>query len=781
MSVSPVHLASRGAGGAVIAVMAAVVALVFCSSGFAADDIPAGKYHIASVVTAGTRNLYESAILTKVRSRAGELFDPEVAAADAKRIAEVKGVQYAYYNAELKDDQVTLTFVVIERLLVRGIWFQGNKKFSDSSLEKKLSFKQGDYLDNLMIEAGIKDMLQQYHEKGYAFAEITTDKNDMETGRVLFLVKEGPRVKVTQVNFSGNDQISSGHLRDVVAVKTRRLIFWQRHYEEKELKEDVDKLREVYLKKGFLDVKVRSGVEFAPDNSWVHVTYYIEEGPVYHVGKLDIKGGDFFTYEELTQDLKLKPGEICTPQGAEFDKKKVVGMFLAAGFIDVRVDQTRTFTAGAIADIHYDIKPGERYKIGFVTITGNEQTQDKVVRRILDERDFSPGQWYNARDAEGSGQGALEKQINAQALTQSAVITPVGDKPETRDAQVSLTEGQTGMVMVGAGVSTDSGLVGQVVFEQRNFDIGNWPSSFGDFVSGKGFKGAGQIFRISLEPGTEYSQYGVTFTEPYLNDKPISMTVGSNRYVRGFDDYDELRTKGFIDFDKRYKSGWHAGVGFRVEQVKIDEIDSGAPKQIWDFEGSNMVYGVRPHIGYDTTDDRYYPTKGYSFNAGYEQCTGVETFGTVDSSIRWYKTVAEDFFERKTVLATKVQGGMTAANAPFFEKFYAGGTGSMRGFEYQGISPRAGEDETAIGSDWIFLANSELAVPLNSDVFSALFFVDSGTVQTGPYRVAAGTGLQIMVPQILGPVPMRFEFAVPLQKGDQDKTRVFSFSITRLF
>jgi outer membrane protein insertion porin family len=222
-------------------------------------------------------------------------------------------------------------------------------------------------------------------------------------------------------------------------------------------------------------------------------------------------------------------------------------------------------------------------------------------------------------------------------------------------------------------------------------------------------------------------------------------------------------------------------VGFRVEQVKIDEIDSEAPKQITDFSGSNMVYGVRPHIGFDTTDDRFYPTKGYSFNAGYEQNTGVETFGTVDSSLRWYKTVAEDFFERKTVLATKIQGGMTAANAPFFEKFYAGGTGSMRGFQYQGISPRAGSDETAIGSDWVFLANTELAVPLNSDVFSALFFVDSGTVQTGPYRVAAGSGLQIMVPQILGPVPMRFEFAVPLKKGEQDETRVFSFSITRLF
>jgi outer membrane protein insertion porin family len=772
---------TRNASGIKIAMMTLVAVLLLGATGAMAEGIEGGRYHVGSVRIAGNKNVTEAAVLAKVRSRTGELFLPEVAAEDAKRMAEVKGIQYAYYNTELKDDKVDLTFVVIERLIVRGIVFNGNKKYGDSSLEKKLNFKRGDYLDKLMVEAGLKDMIEFYREKGYAFAEVAVDKNELETGRVVYNVNEGPRVKVTAIKFSGNRLLKSGNLRDVVKVSVRKWLFFQGHYHDKQVEEDVIRLQKTYLKRGFLDVKVSSSTDFSPDKGKVRITFIIEEGPIYTVRQLAIKGNEFFTEEDLTSDLKLKTGEVFTPEKAEFDTKKIRGKYQSTGFIDVGVEQSRAFAGPAQVDAKFDITQGDRFKIGKVNITGNDQTQDKVVRRILDEQDFSPGQWYNAAKADGSGQADLEKTVNAIALTQSTVISPSGDKPGVRDAQVSVTEGMTGMVMVGAGVSTDSGVVGQLVFEQRNFDISAWPASFGDFASGKAFKGAGQIFRISLEPGTEYSQFSVSFTEPYLNDKPIAMTIGASRYIRGQEAYDELRTKGYIDFEKRYKNGWRAGVGFRIEQVTVSNVDANAPSEISDWRGSNMLLGVRPHFGYDTTDDRFYPTKGFFFNTGIEQVTGDATFTTLDGTFRWYKTVAEDFFERKTVLATKLQAGVTSAAAPPFEKFYAGGTGSMRGFEYHGVSKRAGEDEVPVGSDWIFLANTELAVPLNSEVFSALFFVDSGTVQTGPYRIAVGTGLQIMVPQILGPVPMRFEFAVPLRKDDKDETRVFSFSITRLF
>jgi outer membrane protein assembly factor BamA len=193
--------------------------------------------------------------------------------------------------------------------------------------------------------------------------------------------------------------------------------------------------------------------------------------------------------------------------------------------------------------------------------------------------------------------------------------------------------------------------------------------------------------------------------------------------------------------------------------------------------------GARIGAGRDLTDDRFNPTKGYSFDFGYEQVAGDHTFGIASGVYRRYKTISEDLAERKTVLALKLLGATTVGDAPPFEKFYAGGTGTygIRGFKYRGISKRSGVDDDPIGSKWIFLANAEATVPLSSDTFSALFFVDSGMIDSGGYRASVGTGIQILIPQWFGPVPMRLEIAAPLMKDSKDDTQVFSFSVGRLF
>ena len=104
----------------------------------------------------------------------------------------------------------------------------------------------------------------------------------------------------------------------------------------------------------------------------------------------------------------------------------------------------------------------------------------------------------------------------------------------------------------------------------------------------------------------------------------------------------------------------------------------------------------------------------------------------------------------------------------------------MRGFAYRGVSPRSGVDDDP-GSDWLFLASAEVIKPLSSDSFAALFFIDSGMIDSGGYRASVGTGIQILIPQWFGPVPMRLELATPLMKDGKDDTQVFSFSVGRLF
>ncbi len=302
--------------------------------------------------------------------------------------------------------------------------------------------------------------------------------------------------------------------------------------------------------------------------------------------------------------------------------------------------------------------------------------------------------------------------------------------------------------------------------------------------------------RFALEPGTRVSQYSVTFSEPYFQDKPLSLNVRGSSWEREIERrggsrlYDEGRTKGYVGFEKRYENRWRRSLGFRVENVDVDSIYSYAPKEIKDVEGDTFLAGVRVGLGRELTDDRFNPSKGYKFNASYEQVAGDETFGILQGSCIGYRTLHEDLAERKTVLAMKLLAATTLSYAPPFEKFHGGGTGvyGIRGFEYRGVSTRglqtniaSSERKDPIGSDWIFLANAEVSVPLVSDNFAALFFVDSGAIDTGNYRAAIGTGIQILIPQWAGPMPMRFEFAVPFMKDDEDEMRVFSFSMRGLF
>jgi len=742
---------------------------------------------IGSVETAGNRSIGDEQILSRVRSRAGELFNPDTAAADARRIAELTGVQYSYYNTAVVDGRLVLTFVVVEKGIIRSVVFEGNRNWSAKSLAKKVHFKKGDYLDPVLAEVGRRSLVEFYHGKGYAFAEVTLDSDGLCDGDLIYRITEGPRVKIKKVRFSGNKDIRASALRKIIKTKKKKFFIWSRYYDEQKAAADVTKLQNLYQKKGYLDAEVRLEPRFNDRKDAVEVVFVIDQRSIYTIADVVITGEEYFTRAELAEQIKSQPGEVYSEQRAESDSERLLKLYREQGFVDAAVEHRRNFVSRNRVSVEFTIKPGRRFRIGRIAISGNEQTADKVVRRVLDEYDFKPGQWYNADTARGDGTGQLEKTVRSTVMAESVSIAPAGEQAGQKDAQVNIVEGQTGMVMVGAGVASDSGVIGQFVFEQRNFDIGDWPESFGDFIAARAFKGAGQSLRIALQPGTEVSEYSISFTEPYLNDKPLSLDVVGTSYERMLECYDEGRTRGYVGFEKRLKDRWRKSIGFRAENIEVTGIDFDAPQKIKDDKGDNFLAGVRFGIGRDLTDDRFNPTNGYNFNVGYEQVAGEHTFGLLSATYRRYKTLHEDLAGQRTVLAAKVHAATTLADAPFFEKFYAGGQSSIRGFDYRGVSTRGletgggTERKDPIGSDWIFLAGVEATVPLVSESFSALFFVDSGAIDTGPYRAAIGTGIQILIPQWFGPVPMRFEFAAALMKDDEDDTQVFSFSVGRLF
>ncbi|MDD5457962.1 MAG: outer membrane protein assembly factor BamA [Phycisphaerae bacterium] len=764
------------------------LAMAGLANSILADDAGIATYTISAVKVTGNRIVSDAAILSKVQSREGQIFDQQRAGEDSKRLAQIEGVEYSYYSTIFDKNTVELTFVVTEKQPLRSIEFAGNKKMKDRTLRNKSGLTVGDYLDPVWAQAGRDAILEHYKKKGYAFAEVELDKEALSKGKAVYTITERSRVKIKAVKFQGNKAIKSGQLAQAVKTKKRGLLFLKGYYNELKVSGDVEKLLSIYDRQGYLNAAINADVRFSSNNDKATVIFDITEGPLYMIEDVTVSGNKFFTDTQLLEQIEPHSGMVYSELKAEHARKDIQGLCREQGFINAEVTKVRSFVGENKVSLRFTVNEGGQFRIGKVEITGNEQAHDKVIRRVLDEYDFTPGRWYNANIAQGNGEGELETDLRRTIYSESAIITPAGDAMDKRDALVNVIEGQTGSVMLGAGIGSDSGVVGQLVYEQRNFDLADEPENFHDFITGQAFKGAGQTLRISLQPGTEVSQYSVGFTEPYFQDKPVSMDIVGSSYWRGRESYDEQRTKGFLGFEKRYKSKWRNSIGFRAENVDVDSIGFDAPQEIKDVSGNNFLAGVQFGIGKDLTNNRFNPSDGQNYAASYEQVGGDFTFGILSATHRWYYTLGEDILERKTILATKLQASTIVGSAPPFEKFYAGGQGSLRGFEYRGISPRGLQTNVAnperkdpIGSDWLFLANAEITAPLVGESLQQLFFIDSGMVETGGYRAAVGTGIQILIPQWFGPVPMRFEFAFPIMKDEDDNTRVFSFSVGKLF
>ena len=675
--------------------------------------------------------------------------------------------------------------------VIISIEFENNRKYKDKTLRKKLDFEVGNYIDPILAESGRRIIAEFYRKKGFPYIEVALNRKKLPEGKVIYTVFEGLRMQIKSVKFKGNQAIKTSDLKKAIKTKTRSWLLWPVYYTEEKIAEDVEKLRTLYYERGFLNHRIAV-------RGQTHIIFIIEEGPLYKVRNVTLKGNSHFDNETLLANLKLETGQTYYQRKAQAHAKRILKLYREDGYVDAEARQHLRFVPEAnVVDVEFKIDEGRQFRIGKIEITGNEQVHDKVIRRILDEYDFSPGELYNANIAPKQGGGQLERYVQRMTMSEEAMIRPTQPTegaPDRRDAIVDIKEGLTGMWNPGVAVGSDSGVVGQLIWQQRNFDIQDWPESIEEFITMRSFKGAGQSLRVALEPGTHVSYYSVTFTEPYFQDKPTSLDVAGSSYERWRESHDEKRKKAYIGFEQRLKNRWRPSFGFRVENVEVGDLDFDAPQEIIDVKGHNLLVGARLGIGRDMRDDRYTPSNGYRFDVGYEQVTGEYDFGIVKGSTVGYRTLYEDLLERRTVLALKLLAATTVSEAPPFDKFYGGGTSTygIRGFEYRGVSTRGLQTglpvgvtpvrKDPIGSDWIFLANTEITVPLIGENIGALFFVDSGTIDTGRYRASIGAGIEISIPQLLGTrVPMRFEFATPFMKDEEDETQVFSFYMGRLY
>lgn len=352
------------------------------------------------------------------------------------------------------------------------------------------------------------------------------------------------------------------------------------------------------------------------------------------------------------------------------------------------------------------------------------------------------------------------------------------------DIIVDLEETQTGRFMVGVAVNSDAGVVGQISLDERNFDWRRFPRSMQDIRDGSAFRGGGQRFRLEAAPGTQVQRYLASWQEPYLMDTPISLNLSGSYYDRQFDDWIEQRIGGRVGLGYQWVDRDLSGqLTYRGENVSISDISAQIPEYT-EVLGDNSLHGFGVRLVTDKRDNPFLATEGYYLSLALEQVVGSFSYGRAEIDARTYALLKErpDHTGRH-VLTFQNRTGFTGANTPVYDRFYAGGFSTLRGFDFRGASPAAVVGGTALelGGDFMFINTLEYMFPITADdMINGVAFIDHGTVNESVsldnYRVAPGVGLRITVPA-MGPAPIALDFAWAVAGPETDDKRVFTFNV----
>lgn len=775
--VKPFHIPrSLAAAGVCLAATAILVGVLV-----AAESRKAGP-RIADVVVRGNHRVSTHRILGQMQLRAGSTYAPDVLDDDLKRVYALGEFDNVVIQPERQAEQLILVVEVTERPVLKGLEFMGNTVLKEEALQDTVGVLPGSLIDRHKIFSAAGAIERQYREKGYYFASVEFDETLLQEQQIArFSITEGPRVRVRKIVFQGNASVTAGELTKRMETKKWFPLLVPGRYDEETLERDVVSVRNYYVEQGFLDVQVGRELEFSSDKENLTLRIVIEEGPRYQVRSVAMEGVERFSRSLLKKQMELKPGEPYTAENVMKDVELVRETYGEVGYIYTSVKPVIDFTEepGQV-DVTLKVDEGDPVRIGEIRIEGNRLTQDKVIRRALR---FFPEEPLNMKLVEKA-----KKRLEGTGLfaRQSVSIAPIPTAdPAVSDVLVRVEETETANLILGAGVSSNSGVLGNISFSQRNFDARDWPESNEDFWSGEAFRGAGQTFRIVLEPGTELQRYSVIFADPHVFDSEYSFSSNVFFFDRQRDAYDESRVGGRFGVGREIREDLRAFVNLRIEQININDLDALVPADVLDVEGSSTLTSAEVGLTKDTTDSFLFPTEGYRLTGSVEQAGamgGSYDFTKFSVDGRRYWTVTRDVLDRKTVLSVRGRMGYIAGDAPIFERFFAGGHGSVRGFEFRGIGPR--QFDTNLGGDFLALACVEYAFPIFGENLTGVVFMDSGTVEQdieiNTWRASVGAGIRFTVP-FFGPVPFAFDFGVPISKDGDDEEEVFSFSIGTSF
>jgi len=773
-----------------------------------AECLASARLRVAGLEVRGLRSMSEAEFFGKIRIRKGNVYTVDAfrsAVAEAVRSLSKEQIAVKVTTEEVREGEVIVVFTIMSEKTVAEIAEVKFEGVSASEASDLVRSKKGARLRDYVLAADRRRLREYFAEKGYADAIVRSRVENVRPGevRVTFTVSHGPKFQLKKLKFIGNEGLSRDELVKVMATKVDTFLT-SRKFIKSVFMDDVSRIELLYQSRGYFDALV--SVEELTTNvetGRVEATIRIDEGQRYRISEVLFEGNKAVSDSVLLGLIDLRPGAFYSLETLESDIRKLSRYYTSGGrgyaLAEVSSRQDPGDEPGTIR-LTFQISEGRRTYIRRIETRGNFKTRKKVIIR---EMRIAPGDLYDSDLIENSRIRLLDLQyfLDVKIETQPAPPPRLGAVPDADyvDLIVTVEETETGRLMFGVGYNSNSALVGQIAVEQRNFDIANLPKfkryGLGALSPSRSFIGGGQRLRFSAQPGSELSRYYFEFEEPWLFDYPVEFLLSGYIFQRIFDGYTVERGGGTVALGKRFTRKFKVNLQYRRESVNITDLDDNSPIEAVRQKGKHDLGAWRLSATYDTRDSTVLPTRGGLYYS-YAELAGGPAGGNV-GLWKWGVKGTQNLklWElpegKPHVLRFSLESGLGGPafgddEIPIYERFFAGGIGSMRGFAFRGIGPRqtappAGN--TPVGGDFLFLGSAEYVIPLYKRDLQGYIFADIGTVSSSisadafdELRVSSGIGFRYVLP-VMGRIPLTVSFGFPLRKEPRDERQTFLFAL----
>jgi len=710
----------------------------------------------------GNRRVQEAVILGRVGAKIGTPFVANRTAEDIRAIFSLGFFDDVQVKVEDFEGGVKLTYMVVERPFVRDIVFAGNKKEDSATLQEKIELKLGSVYNPVEVNKGADKLKDYYETEGYFEVGITPEVEKLPDGdvTVTYRIAEGRRISIDQIVIEGAQGLTPKQVKGAMDTQEREYIILRGTVQRQRLDEDVDRIIQLYNDHGYVQARVESSeIQVDREKARATIRVVVVEGPQFKVGGVDVMGNAVLPVEEIRKRVELKTGDVFSRSKLRDSVKGITDLYSAVGRASADVSpNTLQDTPARLVNVVFEINEGPETYVERINISGNARSEEKILRR---EIPMAEGDLFTSQKLAR----AKQRLTNLNYFDKVNATTAPGSSKDKIIVNIDVTEKPTGLFSIGGGYSSQDGVLGTLDLSQRNF-------------LGKGW----EVF-LRLRGGSNVQTGTIGFTEPWLFDRPLAAGFDIFNNRRLLPDY----TVNSLGADVRFGhpigeySRWNAL--YRVSQDRISDVNPLGSPSLLSQEGTHLTSLVGMNLARDTRDSVFDPTRGNTESIGLD-FAGV---GFGEQFIR--STASATYFQPlpwlEHVLSFRIMGGYAFGwnkdPVPLFERFYLGGSNSLRQFKSLQVSPKDNTG-TRIGGNSELLGTIEYQIPLFFGIKAALFYdvgnvwgpdVSSGTkIDISDLRHGVGAGLRWNSP--FGPI--RVDYGIKLDQKKGESFGNFNFS-----